>query len=101
MHLKQQLKELLEELEMLQGRARDFWKDDSNTLEERIECFNTFAQVDPWVIAGDTSIQRRLFDKAQENDLYNRYEIVTYDALIEGYLEDQERSEEVIERMRE
>ena len=94
------LKELLDDLEMLQGRARDFWKDETNSLDERIDCFNTFAETEHWVIARDNSIQRQLFDKVQEDDMFSKYETVTYEALIDIYLDDQERSEEVIERMR-
>lgn len=94
------LSELLENWNKLQASANEFWKDESNSLEERIECFDTFAQIEPWFITQDNSIQRKLFDKVQEDDMFSKYETVTYEALIDIYLDDQERSEEVIERMR-
>lgn len=95
MYLKQLLKRQLE----LQSQAKMFWKDETNSLNERIEMFNHFADIEPWVIARDNSIQRQLFDKIQEDDMFSKYEIVTYEALIDIYFDDQERSEEVIERM--
>lgn len=94
------LGKLLEDWHKLQTKAKSFWKDESNSLAERVVCFNTFAQVEPWVIARDNSIQRKLFDKIQEDNMFSKYETVTYEALIDIYLDDQERSEKVIERMR-
>jgi len=94
------LSELLENWHTLQNNAKKFWKNESNSLAERVVCFDTFAQIEPWVIARDNSIQRKLFDKIQENDMFSKYETVTYEALIDIYFDDQERSEEVIERMR-
>lgn len=94
------LKQLIERQLELQAQAKEFWKDEKNSLEERIEMFNHFANIEPWVIARDSSIQRQLFDKIQEDDMFSKYETVTYETLIDIYLDDQERSEEVIERMR-
>ena len=94
------LKELIEKQLVLQLEAKKFWKDESNSLEARIEMFNHFADIKPWLIARDNSIQRQLFDKIQEDDMFSKYETVTYEALIDIYFDDQERSEEVIERMR-
>jgi len=96
MHLKQ----LIERQLALQAEAKVFWKDETNSLEKRIYCFETFAKIEPWVIARDNSIQRQLFDKIQEDDMFSKYETVTYGALVDIYFDDQERAEEVIERMR-
>ena len=93
------LKELLEGKKILQDNAKEFWKDKSNSLEERIKCFEAFAEINPWVITRDNSIQRHLFDKAQENDMFSKNETVTYSELIEIYLDDKENPDEVLERM--
>lgn len=94
------LKQLIEKQLALQAEAKQFWKDETNSLDKRIYCFEAFAKIEPWVIARDSSIQRKLFDKIQEDNMFSKYETVTYEALIDIYLDDQERSEKVIERMR-